>query len=190
MSSFSAISQMNSATPPGTNTIPGGEDPDEIMMEVSLARYGVIQNDLTTQANEIKANNALLTDFQNTLADVDKQISSDTSQDKPVTINVDPTMYNNIIDQGFQIDKTTQVGGTFDQTNGMIKGGSDTITVHDGQALAAWLKDKIQALSNNSQMSMIQLQSQMNNLNQTMETATSILQKGSDTEDKIIQNIH
>jgi hypothetical protein len=30
----------------------------------------------------------------------------------------------------------------------------------------------------------------MNNLNQTMETATSILQKGSDTKDKVIQNIH
>jgi len=190
MSSFSAISQANSTAPPDPNTIPGGEDPDEIMMEVSLARYGVIQDDLKIQSDEIKANNALLTDYQNTLAQVDQQISQDTSQDKSVSVTVDAQMDNAIIDAGFIPSNATQNGGTFDGKTGMTDGGTQTFTVPSGQGLAAWLKDKIQALSNNSQMAMIQLQSQMNNLNQTMETATSILQKGSDTKDKIIQNIH
>ena len=190
MSSFSAISQANSPAPPDPNTIPGGEDPDEIMMEVSLARYGVIQDDLTIQSDEIKANNALLTDYQNVLAQVDQQISQDTSQDKSVSVTVDAQMDNAIIDAGFIPSNSTQNGGTFDQKTGMVDGGTQTFTVPSGQKLAAWLKDKIQALSNNSQMAMIQLQSQMNNLNQTMETATSVLQKASDTKDKILQNIH
>jgi hypothetical protein len=191
MSDLTAISQTTLPDPPNPNTIPGGMDPDEIMVEVSLARYGVIQNDLTTQANEIKANNALLTDYQNTLAQVDKQISSDTSKDGPVTITVDGQMYNDIADAGIQINKASDVTGHFDPKTGMMSADTTTsITVNSGQQLAAWLKGKIQSLSNNSQMAMIELQSQMNNLNQTMQTATSILQKGSDTKDKILQNIH
>ena len=67
-----------------------------------------------------------------------------------------------------------------------------TVTFDCGsvQKLSAFLKDDVQQLSNNSQMDMIQLQSQMNNLNQVMQTATSVMQKASDTKDKILQNIH
>jgi hypothetical protein len=191
MSDLMAVNQNVPPSPPNPNTIPGDMDPSEIMVEVSLARYGVIQQDLQVRAGEIKANNALLTDYQNTLALVDAQISSDTSKDGPVTITVDGQMYNDIADSGLQINKTSDVGGHFDPKTGMMSADTKTsITVNSGQQLAAFLKDKIQSLGNNSQMAMIQLQSQMNNLNQTMETATSILQKSSDTKDKILQNIH
>jgi hypothetical protein len=172
---------VNQNTISGLNpdTIPGDCDPTDLMVEVSLARYGVIQQDLQVRAGEIKANNALLTDYQNALAQVDAQISTDTSKDGSVTINVPQDVWATLKDSGLPVT-----------ASGTNPDGTEMVQVGSGQKLAAFLKDKVQALSNNSQMDMIQLQSQMNNLNQTMETATSILQKASDTKDKILQNIH
>ena len=192
MSSFSAINQMNSTAPPDPNTIPGGEDPDEIMVEVSLARYGVIQSNLTTQANEIKANNNLLTEYQEVLEQLDSKISTDPNDDGPVSgVKVTPEVYNELLADG--LIKSVDSAGDDDPKTGLMlpsQDGTYTVTLTSGQKAAAAIKDKIQTLSNNSQMAMIELQSQMNNLNQTMETATSIMQKASDTKDKIIQNIH
>jgi hypothetical protein len=180
MSDLTAINQTTLPDPPNPNPIPGGIDPSEIMVEVSLARYGVLQQNLKTQADEIKANNALLTDYQNVLALVDKQVPLDPSTAGDVTVNVPPDVLAALKTAGFNLEiGKINPDGT---TSVYIQGGA--------QQLAAFLKDKIQALSNNSQMAMIELQSQMNNLNQTMQTATSILQKASDTKDKILQNIH
>jgi hypothetical protein len=168
---------VNTASPTDADTIQGDVDPTDLMVEVSLARYGVIQQDLQIKADEIKKNNALLTDYQNTLAAADAQISSDTTQDSTFEGTIPADVWAKLKDSGVPYSTAVPNADGSVQING------------SGQKLAAWLKDKIQALSNNSQMDMIQLQSEMNNLNQTMDTATGIMQKAFQTKDTIIRNI-
>jgi hypothetical protein len=177
---------MSDLTPVNQNSISSltdadpnpGIDMSSLLLEVELEGYNIQQNAVHTRVNEMNAQNNLLSDIDNALGLVDAQNSPDSTSDTAVTISVSQQVWAEIQGSGIPIVAS---GKNPDGTE-MVECG--------GQRLAAFLKDKVQALSNGSQMDMIQLQSQMNNLNQTMETATAIMQKASDTKDKIIQNIH
>ena len=188
MPDLTAINQSSTTDPTNTDPIPGAVDVNDLLVEVSLIRYGALSNDLLMKTDDIKANNSLLTQNDDALKQVDAQVSS-TGSDGSATISVSPQVLQELAAGGVSYTSDNKLN---DATGQVIpnQDGTLTITVTSGQKTAAFLKDQVQALSNNSQMDMIQLQSQMNNLNQTMETATSIMQKASDTKDKIIQNIH
>jgi hypothetical protein len=183
MPNLTAINQTSPPDPTTTDSIPGDFNEFDFL-DIELGRAGVLQQNLELQGEDIKKNNALLSDLQGALKLVDAATPADASQDGGYNINVSKDVYD-MIESDPSISQYVPESGS----NG---DGTYWISSGDGGAtkMAAWLKDTVQQFSNNSQMDMIQLQSQMNNLNQVMQTATSVMQKASDTKDKILQNIH
>jgi len=182
MSNLMAINQTTPPDPTTTDSIPGDFNEFDFL-QIELDRAGVLQQNLELQGEDIKKNNALLSDLQSVLKVVDAATPTGSTSDTPINnVAVPQDAWNEIYDNGqsqLPLSDATQ-------------NPNNTVTFNCGsvQKLAAFLKDDVQQLSNNSQMDMIQLQSQMNNLSQVMETATSVMQKASDTKDKILQNIH
>ena len=177
---------MNDLMPVNQNTISSptdagidpGIDVSDLLLDVELASYNVQQGAVKTRVDEMNKQNNLLSGIDNALGLVDAQNDPNSTSDTAVTINVSQDVWAEIQGSGIPIT-----------ASGKNPDGTEMVEC-SGQKLSAFLKDKVQELSNDSQMSMIQLQSQMNNLNQSMDTATTIMQKTSDTKDKIIQNIH
>jgi hypothetical protein len=182
MSNLMAINQTTPPDPTTTDSIPGDFNEFDFL-QIELDRAGVLQQNLELQGEDIKKNNALLSDLQSVLKVVDAATPTGSTSDTPITsITVPQDAWNEIYDNG---QSQLPLSNATQNPNGTV-----TFDCGSVQKLSAFLKDDVQQLSNNSQMDMIQLQSQMNNLNQVMQTATSVMQKASDTKDKILQNIH
>jgi hypothetical protein len=192
---------MNDLMPVNQNNVSSTNNPDTIagdfnendFMQLEMQRAGILQQDLQLQANDIRRNNAYLSELQSALADVDSQVPSDPNSDNGGTATIptdiardmyeDPSVSQNLqttvdpsgIAHGFDPDgNTCKIGWG--------KGGAT--------AIAAWLKDKVSQYSNNTQMDMIALQGQMNNYNSQIEMITNAMEKFAQTKDKIVGNIH
>ena len=172
------VNTAGPTAPTGSADYDPGIDASDLLLQMELKRYQVMQGGMLERAKMMQNNNAWLTELDNALASTDAQADPNPSNDSGVTVTLDPKMY--------ELFQSSKIGSATDITN---PDGSHQVQT-SGQKWAAFLKDQIQACSNNSQLDMIQLQSQVNNLNQTMETATGLMQKTADTKDKIIQNIH
>jgi hypothetical protein len=162
--------------------------------QLQMQRAKVLQQNLALQGDQIRRNNAFLSELQSALADVDAQAPSDPNQDNGGSANV-PTDIARDMYEDPSVSKNLQA--TVDASgvaHGFEENPDGTSTISWGKggatALSAWLKDKVSQYSNNTQMDMINLQGQLNNYNSQIEMITSSMQKFQDTRDKIIQNIH
>ena len=172
------VNTAGPTAPTGSADYDPGIDASDLLLQMELKRYQVMQGGMLERAKMMQNNNAWLSQLDDTLSKVDAQADPNPSNDSTAELTLDPKMY--------ALFQSSKIGSSTDITN---PDGSHTVDT-SAQKLAAFLKDQIQACSNSSQLDMIQLQSQVNNLNQTMETATGLMQKTADTKDKIIQNIH
>jgi hypothetical protein len=185
MPDLTSVNQNTVGSTPDPGDTIAGDFNENDFMALEMQRAGVLQQDLNLQADDIRKSNSWLSDLQSALGDIDAQVPSDPSKDTGGSAKI-PSDIADMIKNDPNINGQDGITVT---DNG---DGTSTVTWKQGgaTALSAYLKDKVSQFSNNTQMSMITLQGQLNNYNSQVEMITSTMQKFFDTKDKIIQNIH
>jgi hypothetical protein len=154
----------------------GSGDLETLLMAICSDRANVLNSVATGQANAMAANNQKIAQLNQVLNDVR---ASAPSQDKsgqtpsPAISDADKAILSNVgINYGDYV-------------------GTDGKTKADGGwgNLMEAVKTQIDGLSSTSQLDMIKLQSSINKSNQAIDMMTNLVQKFSDTRDKIIGNI-
>jgi len=187
MSELTPISQTSASSPVDDATF--GDFDEEDLIQVEMQSAGVDQQDLKIQKDEIQQRNDHLKELQSILAKLDAAVPQDASKDTgstTVTMTEDEWRALAATDAGKAMSGTS---GNYIPAD-RYSAGQVTVDFNAGDASKCVnaLKDDIQALSQDSQLDMISMQSRLNNYNQRVEGITNMVQKMSDTAGKIVGN--